>query len=542
MACCGGGYPEDRFQTSVDKNFFCPICTDVLKDPVQCHNQHLFCRACITEHLKNSQTCPVCMEKLTEEALSKPARIVTNILDGLMVNCEHKERGCVELVELGLLETHISVCEYKPVTCPNERCEAVVNMADLEEHTSEVCEYRQVFCEECDENMSLKKYEKHGCFISKDVQAMKVVLFQMQHQVKTVQDQVKEMSNRQNEMFEAIQNLTTAVSKLSTTSGRAESTCDTKPQGNIVVIGGQNGVINCLNSVEVYSLANQTWSKLAPMQQKRAAATAHFYNGQVMVTGGFYDMAIATKSIEYVRICEELQSTVRPEPTNTAYQDEFSSLLYQLPFEGYGHKTAIINDQVWLVGGYGINNNQGQSSNAIYTKPIRSTGTFVVKRRLPKPLSFHGLEIINGNELLIIGGSTAGFTHYAVNTVWSYNTVTNTLRELHPLPFPMVDMATVKHGEDVIIIGGQNKERGYLNTVFKYNHKKRVCKQLPGMKYKRGECAAVISGNRVFVMGGYNEEQGYLSSVECFDLQHQVWHELPPMSEAKFKIAAVLVP
>ena len=110
------------------------------------------------------------MQELTEEALSKPARIVTGYLDGLMVNCEHKERGCVEFVELGSLETHISVCEYKPVTCPNERCEAVVNMADLEEHTSEDCEYRQVFCEECDENMSLKKYGKHGCFISKDVQ------------------------------------------------------------------------------------------------------------------------------------------------------------------------------------------------------------------------------------------------------------------------------------------------------------------------------------------------------------------------------------
>ena len=170
MACCGGGYPEDRFQTSVDKNFFCPICTDVLKDPVQCHNQHYFCRACITDHLKNSQTCPVCMQELTEEALTKPPRIVIGYLDGLMVNCEHKERGCVELVELGLLETHISVCEYKPVTCPNERCEAVVNMADLEEHTSEVCEYRQVFCEECDKDMSVKKYGKHGCFIRKDIQ------------------------------------------------------------------------------------------------------------------------------------------------------------------------------------------------------------------------------------------------------------------------------------------------------------------------------------------------------------------------------------
>ena len=100
MACCGGGYAENRFQGSVDKNFFCPICTDVLKDPVQCHNQHYFCRSCITKHLQNSRTCPVCMEKLAEEALSKPPRIVQDYLDGLVIDCEHSERGCTNLVEL----------------------------------------------------------------------------------------------------------------------------------------------------------------------------------------------------------------------------------------------------------------------------------------------------------------------------------------------------------------------------------------------------------------------------------------------------------
>jgi N-acetylneuraminic acid mutarotase len=162
---------------------------------------------------------------------------------------------------------------------------------------------------------------------------------------------------------------------------------------------------------------------------------------------------------------------------------------------------------------------------------------------MPKPLSFHSLEIVHGNELLIIGGTTTGDSIVdAVKTVLSYNTATNALREVHPLPFPMADMATVKHGDDVIIIGGLNKDDEELNTVFKYHHKKRECKQLPGMKHKRDECAAVISGNKVFVMGGYNEEQGYLNSVECFDLERQVWHELPSMSEAKNKIAAVLVP
>ena len=234
MACCGGGsggHHEDRFQTAVDKNFFCPICQDVLKDPVQCHNEHYFCKACITQHLKNSKTCPVCMQKVTEETLNKPSRIVTNYLDGLIINCDHSERGCTELIELGRLETHIRVCKYQPVTCPNEECAKIMNLADLEQHKSEVCEYRQVYCDECDENMSVKKYRKHGCVISKDVHAMKASLIQMQ-------DQIKEVSKAQKEMFEAMKNLTDTGSEVKTAKVIASPTLDARPQGNIVVVGG----------------------------------------------------------------------------------------------------------------------------------------------------------------------------------------------------------------------------------------------------------------------------------------------------------------
>ena len=44
-----------------------------------------------------------------------------------------------------------------------------MNLADLEQHRTEVCEYRQVYCEECEKDMPFKKYSKHSCVISKDV-------------------------------------------------------------------------------------------------------------------------------------------------------------------------------------------------------------------------------------------------------------------------------------------------------------------------------------------------------------------------------------
>ena len=536
MACCGGGYREDRFQTSIAKNFICDLCKGVLKDPVQCHNEHYFCKACITQHLKNSKTCPVCTETLTEETLNKLPRIVTNILNALIINCDHSERGCTELIELVRLEAHSRTCNYKPVTCPNEKCAKIMNLADLEQHTSEVCEYRQVNCEECEKDMPFKEYSKHSCVISKDVQAIKASLIQMQDQVKEMFKAQNEMFKAQNEMFKAQNEMFKAQKEISKAQKEMfeairNLTADAKardeiPQGNIVVVGGMCGS-KVVNSVEMYSLANRTWSKQAPMQEKRYSLTAHFCSDQVMVTGGQNNGGDKRNTIEYIRIPEEKRL-----PTNRACPEEISLLFSQLPIECRGHKTAILNNHLWMVGGY--NSMEGTYLNTIYATSIKSPHIHTVKCEMPKPLAYHGLEIVNDNEFLITGGQA---TDGIVDSVMLYNTVTNTLQEMHPLPFPMCGMATVKHGEDVIIIGGTNKNGEYLNTVFKYNCKKNEYEQLPGMKHERSECAAVISGNKVFVMGGHNQD-----SVECFDINYQVWHELPSMKGKRYSFAAVLVP
>ena len=535
MACCRGGYAENRFEGSVDKNFFCPICTDVLKDPVQCHNQHYFCRSCITKHLKNSQTCPVCVEKLTEEALSKPPRIVQDYLDSLVIDCEHSERGCTNLVELGRLEAHVTQCVYRPMTCPNEKCDAIVNHADLDEHTSEVCEYREVYCEECDDKMSVKKFEKHGCFRRKDIEAMKLALLQLKDQVKQISDTQREILNTQKEMLLAIQNPSSQVVEKSKANARQAAKPDTKSHpGKVVVIGGQCGILmssSWLDTVEMYCMISRTWTKLHSLKRKRSSATAHCYNHRIIVIGGMFNLVSLTKSIETIGVPEEFRALLEGN----------SLLVRELPFECYGHKTALLNDNIWVIGGKD-HHEVSLCSNVICMVPTYSRLSFQIKYEMAKPVSFHGLEVVNDSQLLILGGSRTGANSDAVNTVLLYDTVTNVLRELRPLPFAILDMATVKHGDDVIIIGGTNKDGDHLNTVLKYVFERQECVLLPVMKHKRAECAAVISGNNLFVMGGFNKEQKYLSSVECLDLEHLVWHDLPPMKEAKSRMAAVVLP
>ena len=195
-------------------------------------------RTLLLQGVYNTTSKEFTTENLTEETLNKLPRIVTNILNALVINCDHSERGCTELIEFVRLEAHSRTCNYKPVTCPNEKCAKIMNLADLEQHASEVCEYRQVNYEECEKEMPFKEYSKHSCVISKDVQAIKASLIQMQ-------DQVKKMSKAQNEMFKALNEMCKAQNEMSkaqkemfeaiknlTAHAKAR---DEIPQGNIVV-------------------------------------------------------------------------------------------------------------------------------------------------------------------------------------------------------------------------------------------------------------------------------------------------------------------
>ena len=99
-----GGYEERRFENKVGIKLKCSVCLKVLKDPVQCPNEHYFCRSCIQRNLRhNAETCPVCQHPLTEETLTKPPRILTEWLENLMIRCDYENRGCRELIKLNFL-------------------------------------------------------------------------------------------------------------------------------------------------------------------------------------------------------------------------------------------------------------------------------------------------------------------------------------------------------------------------------------------------------------------------------------------------------
>ncbi|KAI8516051.1 Breast cancer 1, early onset [Branchiostoma belcheri] len=61
----------------MQKNLECPICLDLLKNPVSTRCNHQFCRFCILKALtgKQSVSCPLCKEEVTKRSLQDNSQL-----------------------------------------------------------------------------------------------------------------------------------------------------------------------------------------------------------------------------------------------------------------------------------------------------------------------------------------------------------------------------------------------------------------------------------------------------------------------------------
>ena len=455
------------------------------------------------------------MQDLSEETLAQPPRILTDYLNGLMISCDHSERGCTEVLPVSGLQAHVPECNYRPIVCTNAKCGQTFNQEDLAEHVINACEYRVVHCSDCEDDMIYKKFTKHACVLSKDLNEMglewsrvKSILTEMCYSQQVICDLQKEILNSVESLADDKQNMTTP-SQLPSPNVNT----------HIMAMGGRNNEGN-LCSVEVLYPGSQTWTVLQPMQESRGSAASVMYGNDVIVIGG--------RSIEGCSdTIERLSLVCKP--------FKWIPFPVKLPLKCCGHKVVVINKFLYLVGGHA-----GKTPfNTIYSILLHPPYTVELKYELEQAVCFHGLHAF-GVCLLIFGGSPSGTLEKAVNTVLSYNTVTNEVSVMKSLPFAICDVASVRWKNNVIILGGTANNGMSLNTVILYNVKGNTLKMLPSMRHARSSCAATVSGDKVIVMGGYDWcAKKYLNSVECFDLDRQVWEELPAMNKARSEATAV---
>ena len=555
MASYVTGYDDERFEQIISQSFHCIICTNVFKDPVMCrHNEHLFCRACITTHLMNSQTCPTCMEPLTVDTLTQAPRGKRNLLAELKIRCEFFERGCGKFVELGDLERHVADCGFAPAVCSNAGCQLEVNKQDLIHHETAVCELRRVQCHNCDKlsqemgamkvNMAainekldsnkkqLQRMEINSKAVEQNLVA-KVELVQEQQEVSSrhVQGDIVKIKKSLNEITKQLERLTQQAShevlaeQEEMKKGIAEADeMDTEPK--VVVAGGHN-TGNRLNSVEMFSLSTQKWTPLQPMRECRSGASSVVYNNQVVVMGGFGNNG-PIKSMESLST-----SAVQADQSIT-----WEKLNVKLPRLLRGHCSAVYNGRLIVIGGY--DDDKCACSDSITEVSLVPPYTTKLLTTMPQGRWCHGVAIF-GDKIAICGGLGSMLIGSILRSMVMYDIRKNKCMELAPLPYPVYSMASVKWGdENVMIMGGADGEGEPLNKFLIYNIKSQNSRMLRDMKCKRRECVAAVVRDTVIVMGGRDEKRNYLKTVESFKFDRYSWNELPEMHNATGLATAVV--
>ena len=128
------------------EDLVCPICQEILSDPLITSCGHLFCRRCLQKDGRGPKDCPVCRQEYTVMSDQFHARRI----GGLKVKCSNARRGCKWSGELKDAKGHVgsSSCQYTDVLCKNG-CGEYLQRTMIANHETNQCPKRPYICFHC---------------------------------------------------------------------------------------------------------------------------------------------------------------------------------------------------------------------------------------------------------------------------------------------------------------------------------------------------------------------------------------------------------
>lgn len=106
------GRDTSLFVGPVSAHLLCPLCLDVLQDPVETPCQHLFCEKELLDfYAKTGRTCcPVDNLPIDAKEIRRPGRVILSLLGELERYCDYKSEGCTWTGQQNSLESHLKGC------------------------------------------------------------------------------------------------------------------------------------------------------------------------------------------------------------------------------------------------------------------------------------------------------------------------------------------------------------------------------------------------------------------------------------------------
>ena len=279
------------------------------------------------------------------------------------------------------------------------------------------------------------------------------------------------------------------------------------------------------NSVEIFNYPQRLWSLLKSMPGPRTSASSFVYNNHVTLAGGYCPGFVDNM----------IQMNIQQVPDFATNGTDFAA---KLPARTCEQSSVVYKDSLFVTGGY--NSDQRVYSDCIHEVKLKPPYTVKLLSKMPEPRNCHS-TVLCDDSILIVGGRKTWQYKDNLGSVLSYDIKNNECHQLPELPYPVCDMATLKWGENVVIIGGIDKDGKALNNVIIYNVKTGNSHMLPPMLHKREGCMAVVIENTIVVMGGRDERGNDLKSVEGFSFNRYTWEELPDMNEARWLSTAVVI-
>ena len=260
------------------------------------------------------------------------------------------------------------------------------------------------------------------------------------------------------------------------------------------------------------------------MPKYRQNASSFVYNNHLTLAGGLCPGWVDNM----------IQMNIHLVPDLATNWTDFAA---KLPSRMYLQRSVVYKDSLFVTGGY--NADQDVYSDCIHEVKLKPPYTVKLLSKMPEPRTCHS-TVLCDDSILIVGGRKTGYSKDNVSSVLSYDIKNNECQQLPELPYPVSAMATLKWGENLVIIGGTDKDGKALNKVIIYNVKTGNSHILPPMLHKREGCMAVVIENTIVVMGGRDKRWNALKSVEGFSFDRYTWEELPEMNERVWSTAVVI--
>ncbi|CAB3995573.1 RING finger 151-like [Paramuricea clavata] len=559
------GYEDSRFEKDVDENFHCSICYNVLKEPRMCrNNEHIFCLACISEHLRvNSQTCPECSEHLSVDTLRR-ARLASNYLSKLKINCDHASRGCAELTCLEDLETHVANCDYAPVLCSNAECGMVINKRERVHHETAVCRHKRMKCHDCGQ-------------IQEDVGTLKESLMELDGKVEAAN---KEMKNNHDEVKKVVGELEGSLKAL---DGEVEAANKEMKKtvgelkGSLKELDGKMETANeemKNNHVEVKKVVEKLEGRLKELDGKVEAVKNSQDQIKEEVKKEVKDVkeslskvnedvdevkVMMSQVLEKLNMLEMLNKL--PSPTEGMLKTPREDILiagagqvlsatsrsveiYSWEKNGWfevspmnkghcGASSFIYNDQLFVVGGERSKIIETLDLNKLSLKWMKCFGV------LPY-LSADHQTVVYQQCVIHIGGYDYNQDRRSDMISELQLTSPVTMKKLCQMPEQRDCHGAEIFESKVMIFGGEDRTDHPLNSVLEFDVKKNECKEMPPLPHRLTRMATVRWRDQVVVLGGCNERNQAVNDVFMYDCKTGKTTALPSMLEKRYECCAVI--